>query len=196
MDPQKLRTLVFEKTGIKIDTTDPVFALVALNESVLEEALQRHLAALQQAHLVNPPLVNQPAFRHRTDNWESDEPVLPTTAPAVPAADMAAAGTTAAAPASTEAAFAESITPVPAAPTPLDRRLLLGAAATSLCSALLVLTGQALWGWTPPKKTPAPATTLTTEQKQQLQQAEKLARALEKLDPESRALVQAELAKP
>lgn len=32
MDQQKLRTLVFEKTGVKIDVDDPVFALVALNE--------------------------------------------------------------------------------------------------------------------------------------------------------------------
>jgi hypothetical protein len=49
MDQQKLRTLVFEKTGVKIDVDDPVFALVALNEAVLEEAVERHVAAIEQA---------------------------------------------------------------------------------------------------------------------------------------------------
>jgi hypothetical protein len=49
MDQQKLRTLVFEKTGVKIDVDDPVFALVALNEAVLEEAVERHVAMLNEA---------------------------------------------------------------------------------------------------------------------------------------------------
>jgi hypothetical protein len=44
MDQQKLRSLVFEKTGVKIDIDDPVFALVALNEAVLAEAVERHVA--------------------------------------------------------------------------------------------------------------------------------------------------------
>ena len=48
MDQQKLRTLVFEKTGVKIDVDDPVFALVALNEAVLEEAVERHVALLNE----------------------------------------------------------------------------------------------------------------------------------------------------
>ncbi|HWW72057.1 MAG TPA: hypothetical protein VN089_19110, partial [Duganella sp.] len=49
MDQQKLRTLVFEKTGVKIDIDDPIFALVALNEAVLEEAVERHIAAIDAA---------------------------------------------------------------------------------------------------------------------------------------------------
>lgn len=49
MDQQKLRNLVFEKTGVRIDVDDPVFALVALNEAVLEEAVQRHIALLHEA---------------------------------------------------------------------------------------------------------------------------------------------------
>jgi len=49
MDQQKLRTLVFEKTGVKIDVDDPVFALVALNEAVLEEAVERHVSLLNEA---------------------------------------------------------------------------------------------------------------------------------------------------
>jgi len=49
MDLNKLRTQVFEKTGIRIDTGDPVFALVALNEAVLEECVEHHIAALHAA---------------------------------------------------------------------------------------------------------------------------------------------------
>ena len=49
MDQQKLRTLVFEKTGVKIDVDDPVFALVALNEAVLEEAVERQVRLLDEA---------------------------------------------------------------------------------------------------------------------------------------------------
>jgi len=49
MDQNKLRTVVFEKTGIKIDTTDPVFALVALNDAVLAEYLEHHLSVMSQA---------------------------------------------------------------------------------------------------------------------------------------------------
>jgi hypothetical protein len=39
MEISKLQTAVFEKTGIRLDRTDPVFALVALNEVVIEELL-------------------------------------------------------------------------------------------------------------------------------------------------------------
>ena len=49
MDQQKLRALVFEKTGVKIDIDDPIFALVALNEAVLAEAVDRHVALLDDA---------------------------------------------------------------------------------------------------------------------------------------------------
>ena len=49
MDQQKLRTLVFEKTGVKIDVDDPVFAVVALNEAVLVDAVERHVAMIDRA---------------------------------------------------------------------------------------------------------------------------------------------------
>lgn len=49
MDQHKLRTLVFEKTGVRIDVDDPIFALVALNEAVLAEAVERHVALLDDA---------------------------------------------------------------------------------------------------------------------------------------------------
>lgn len=47
MDTQKLRSQVFEKTGVKIDLDDPVFAVVALNELVLEEAVERIAAEMK-----------------------------------------------------------------------------------------------------------------------------------------------------
>ena len=49
MDLNKLRTLVFEKSAIKVDTTDPIFALVALNEAVLSECVEPHVAVLHDA---------------------------------------------------------------------------------------------------------------------------------------------------
>ncbi|OYO31020.1 hypothetical protein [Janthinobacterium sp. PC23-8] len=49
MDQHKLRSHVFERTGIRIDTDDPIFALVALNEAVLAETVERQLAVLNTA---------------------------------------------------------------------------------------------------------------------------------------------------
>lgn len=54
LDPHKLRLHVFEKTGIKVDVDDPIFALVALNEAVLEEAVERQLARLGGAPAAAP----------------------------------------------------------------------------------------------------------------------------------------------
>lgn len=54
LDPHKLRLHVFEKTGIKVDVDDPIFALVALNEAVLEEAVERHLSRLDGARPAAP----------------------------------------------------------------------------------------------------------------------------------------------
>ncbi|MDX8120397.1 hypothetical protein SKZ59_01310 [Janthinobacterium sp. GMG2] len=49
MDQHKLRSHVFDKTGIKVDVDDPIFALVALNEAVLAETVERQLALLDAA---------------------------------------------------------------------------------------------------------------------------------------------------
>src|SRR5471030_1207500 len=49
MDQHKLRSLVFEKTGVRVDIDDPIFALVALNEAVLAEAVERHVALIDVA---------------------------------------------------------------------------------------------------------------------------------------------------
>jgi hypothetical protein len=39
MDIQRLRTRIFEKTGVRVDDSDPIFTLVALNESLLEDVI-------------------------------------------------------------------------------------------------------------------------------------------------------------
>ena len=49
MDRHKLRSHVFDKTGIKVDVDDPIFALVALNEAVLAETVERQLTLLDAA---------------------------------------------------------------------------------------------------------------------------------------------------
>ena len=180
MDHHKLRSAVFEKTGIKIDTTDPIFALVALNEAVLEEMFQRHLHLLQSSHGVNSADTGiRPALRTTMhDNWEQDEnpgPVsTPVSAPvAQPDTPPCPAQATLAAPAT-----AASVTP----PQALSQRVLAYAAGLGLASALLVVLGQALF---------QPG--LSSEQKMQLQQAEKLRKALDKLDPKLKAQLPAEI---
>lgn len=49
MDRHTLRSHVFDKTGIKVDIDDPIFALVALNEAVLADTVERQLALLDAA---------------------------------------------------------------------------------------------------------------------------------------------------
>jgi hypothetical protein len=159
MDQQKLRTLVFEKTGVKIDVDDPVFALVALNEAVLEEAVQRHAALLREA---GDELAAQVA-----------------TLKGVPA------------PAGHVAARA------PAAARGADVRAATIAAGAAVLGAVLVLAGQALLF--KPAPVPAPvvqARELTAEQTALLHNADKLTRAIERLDRKTRAAVAAEMQKP
>ena len=185
MDQQKLRSLVFEKTGVKIDIDDPVFALVALNEAVLEEAVLRHVALIdaaslelaQQARLAagsaanvaNGGNVAQPASTPATPTGYSPAPAVPVRAIA---------------------------TQSPAI-TPRELRLLGAAAGLSVLSALLVLGGQA--AFSKPAMPPAPivqqAKALTPEQTLALQNADKLSKAIQKLDPKARAQLQAELQK-
>ncbi|MFL6672752.1 MAG: hypothetical protein ACJ8LG_05590 [Massilia sp.] len=160
MDQQKLRTLVFEKTGVKIDVDDPVFALVALNEAVLEEAVGRHVALLREA---NAALAGQVAG-------------LQGHAVPRPAAAAAASPDGARDPAARTATIA---------------------AGTAVLGALLVLGGQALLF----KPAPAPAPLvlqkeLSAEQVAALRNADKLSRAVDKLDQKTRAAIAAEMQKP
>lgn len=46
MDIQKLRQIVFEKTGIRVDEVDPVFTVVALNEAMFEDMIELYQQAL------------------------------------------------------------------------------------------------------------------------------------------------------
>ncbi|MFM9434045.1 hypothetical protein ACFDR9_001093 [Janthinobacterium sp. CG_23.3] len=173
MDRQKLRALVFEKTGIKVDCDDPIFALVALNEAVLADTVERQVALLDAA-------AQELARQARG-------------AAGAPAAPLAPAGDAPPLAVASPAAASQAAAPF----APRDWRLLGGAAAVAAFSALLVLAGQA-WLAKPPV-IPAPAVTalaLTPQQSAAIEQGDKLARAVQKLDPKSRALVQAEMQKP
>jgi hypothetical protein len=154
MDQQKLRNLVFEKTGVRIDVDDPVFALVALNEAVLAEAVERHIALLHEASAQITGLPSRP----------------------VPAAAAAAAAA------------------VPVA-KPQNPAMLAGGAA--VFGAVLVLIGQALFFRPAPAPKPVivPAA-LSAEQTNQLRDAEKLTKVVEKLDKKTRTAIAAEMAKP
>jgi len=180
MDQQKLRALVFDKTGVKLDLDDPVFALVALNEAVLEEAVERHiaridaasqaLAAQVQAHAAGQPQAHNPHGPH--------EPQAPQ-APHAPASAEHPPGyvpTPAAGPVRPISTQSPLI-------TPRELRLLGAAAAIAIVSALIVLGGQAAFH--------KPG--LSAEQEQALQRAARLEQAIQKLDPSSRARLQAEL---
>jgi hypothetical protein len=197
MDQQKLRSLVFEKTGVKIDIDDPVFALVALNEAVLEEAVGRHIALIdaasqelaQQARLAGGLTSAQESVRKAAPLLDAtNEPI-------------AGAAATSASPPPQPAGYA----PAPAGPvraiatqspaiTPRELRLLAAAAGVAVLSALIVLGGQAAFTRPPPAPV-IQAKSLTPEQTQALQHADKLSKAIEKLDPKARAQLQAELQK-
>jgi hypothetical protein len=182
MDQQKLRSLVFEKTGVKIDIDDPVFALVALNEAVLEDAVQRHVALIdaasqelaQQARLAGG-LAPTPAIPRSTHDASNETAAgqppgyvpTPSSGPVRPIATQAPAVTL------------------------RELRLLGAAAGIAVLSALIVLGGQAAFHNAAPASTPA----LTAEQRQALQNADKLAKALQQLDPKIRAQLPAELQK-
>jgi|SRR5450830_784464 len=119
MDQHKLRSHVFDKTGIKIDVDDPIFALVALNEAVLAETVERQLALLDAA-------TQALAAQARAAGGLPAEPApaMHQSAPQAPAPSPSPAG--------------------PAAFTPREWRLLGAAAIVSLACALLVLGGAAL----------------------------------------------------
>jgi hypothetical protein len=190
MDQHKLRSLVFDKTGVRIDIDDPIFALVALNEAVLAETVERHVALIEAA---SQELARQARLAGGL--------------PAAPAAgalgDAQAAGAAAGSSAGDVAILCRGTATAPGAASPAmagfapqEWRLLGAAAAVSVLSALLVLAGQALFF--KPVPPPAPvlqAKSLTAEQLLAIQNGEKLAKAVQKLDPKARNLVQAEMQK-
>jgi len=175
MDQHKLRSLVFEKTGVKVDIDDPIFALVALNEAVLAESVERHIARIDAAS-------QELAEQARAAGGLA--PARVAASPASPSACAAIAGHEPA-PAAPVKAIATGSPLV----TPREQRLLAAAAGISLVTALLVVGAQALFG------KPATAPELTAQQAAALSQAEKLTRAIDKLDAKTRGQIQAELQK-
>jgi len=173
MDQHKLRGLVFEKTGVKIDIDDPIFALVALNEAVLEEAVERHVALIDAA---SQELARQARLA-------GGLPAAPTQ-PSPPAGYVPAPATPVGAIATQSPAI-----------TPRELRLLGAAAGVAMLSALIVLGGQAAFSKAPPAPAVEQARALTPEQTLALQNADKLSKAIQKLDPKVRAQLQAELQK-
>jgi cytochrome c-type biogenesis protein CcmH/NrfG len=168
MDQHKLRTLVFEKTGVRIDVDDPVFALVALNEAVLAEAVERHVALLDEA-----------------------------TASLAEQAEALIGGGHAERPARTHAALPALLKPTPpAAVAPQARIAAIAGGAAVLC-ALLVLIGQALlFKPAPVPASTVIAKELTPEQAQAIRNGEKMAAIVQKLDAKTRNAIQAEMQKP
>ncbi|NYE62046.1 hypothetical protein FHW58_003253 [Duganella sp. 1224] len=190
MDQHKLRSLVFDKTGVRIDVDDPVFALVALNEAVLEEAVERHVARIdaashELARLAGAaPAASPPVHGgHRAHDAAHDSP-------REPAAHGHAPHGAAHPPGYVPTPPAGAVRPISTQSpliTPRELRLLAAAAGIAILSALIVLGGQALF------RTPAPA--LSADQAQALQRAERLEQALHNLDPKLRAQLPAELQK-
>jgi ribosomal protein L12E/L44/L45/RPP1/RPP2 len=154
MDTQKLRSQVFEKTGVKIDLDDPVFAVVALNELVLEEAIERIAEQMKgSGKAKRPTKAEQEAQKKAEDEARRF-------------------------------------------PNAADKRMMAISAGAAVFGAVLVLAGQALWFSKPPAPPAVQARELTPAQAAALAEAEKLQRAIEKLDAKSRATIKAELQKP
>lgn len=197
MDQQKLRSLVFEKTGVKIDIDDPIFALVALNEAVLEEAVERHIAAIdaasreltEHARLAGGLPSAAEAARRAAVLDATNEPGAGQQAPsAVPGSATAGYVPTPAGPVRPIATQSPAI-------TPRELRLLAAAAGIAIVSALVVLGGQAAFSKPAPAPVVEQARALTPEQTLALQNAARLTKAIEKLDPKVRNQLQAELQK-
>lgn len=138
MDQHKLRSHVFDQTGIKIDVDDPIFALVALNEAVLADTVGRQLALLDAA-------TQALAAQALATGCMPPLPAAPAPAPAA-APGMAQPALPAPAPAGL-AGF-----------TPREWRLLGAAAIVALACSLLVLGGAALLYKNVPLATSTPAT--------------------------------------
>ena len=175
MDQHKLRSLVFEKTGVKVDIDDPIFALVALNEAVLAESVERHIERIDAAS------------RELAEQARAAGGLAPAAAPASVPASVPGYEPAPAAPVKAIATQSPLV-------TPREQRLLIAAAGLSLLTALLVTGLQALFSKpaAPPSSLPAP---LTQQQADALARADKLTRAIDRLDARTRAQIQAELQK-
>jgi hypothetical protein len=190
MDVNKLRTEVFAKTGIKIDTNDPIFALVALNEAVLSEYVDPHIAGLhtagEQLQLQTAQLL-EAGERYRRLLQQMGKTVEESPAPMVDA----------------PAPSAEIVPEPPLYGLPTNP--LFVAVAIAVASAVLTLSGQALFGYNRPvsKVTPTSQTmpiaiqqALTPEQVHLIETGQKYAKIIPKLDAKTQARIQALLQQP
>ncbi len=216
MDQQKLRSLVFEKTGIKIDTSDPVFAVVAMNEALLEEAVQRHLlvleqsskAILQQLQALRAQASGEaiPVAAAHDDIWENSNSNTSQTAhksattieegtglESVSESTAAASSTSSVSSATNQSPSNFATSPAPANAFVAQLRI---AALTALMTVALML--PTLGMFAPKANTPASGTapTLTPQQESQLKQYEKLQKLLPTLDAKTRTQIETELKKP
>lgn len=193
MDVNKLRTLVFEKTGVKVDTNDPIFALVALNEVVLAECVEQHVAVMLDA---TDSLTLQTA--QLIEAGERYKNLLQ---------QMAAVTETGAAPELAAVLAKESEPANTARETPALSGLrlthwLAGAGGAAILSSLLTLAG--IWLFArpaPPPQEPAKmavpaAAALTPEQIQLIQDGEKYAKMWPKLDANTQAKIQRIIQQP
>ena len=195
MDINKLRTLVFEKTGIKIDTGDPIFALVALNEAVLAEYVAEQVAALHQAAEKLSEQTGQ--LQQAGALYENVLRQLAAKSETEPAANMAAA-------------LANENNPKKSGRRSLATgdlslwQVLAGAGGIALLCAMLTLAGLSMFGHrnAPPQEPPKPVlyapvpAALTPEQTKLIQDGEKFARILPKLDANTQAKIQRLLQQP
>src|SRR6476620_173821 len=177
MDQHKLRTLVFEKTGVRIDVDDPVFALVALNEAVLAEAVERHVALMDDAtaDLAEQLQALQDSGSLCHFQGGAGEP----------------------APAAVSVRTAEPKTGAAPLASMADKRLLAVAGGAAVLCARRVLSGQAMFFKVPP---PPPSTMIAKElspdQAMAIRNGEKLSRIVQKLDAKTRSTIAAEMQKP
>jgi hypothetical protein len=166
MDQQKLRSLVFEKTGVRIDIDDPIFALVALNEAVLAEAVERHVALLDAATQKLAAATDELKVARapqRAHNQAHD-----------PAQEH------------------QELTPALSAPR--EARLIALGVAMAILAALLVLAGQMLF-FKPAPESMIEVPKLTPGQVTALKNGEKLSQAVQKLDQKTRDLIELEMQK-
>lgn len=172
MDQHKLRTLVFEKTGIKVDSNDPIFALVALNETVLAESVGVHIAAMNEATkklAVHAKHLQEAGERYR--NGQSGS------------ADMERRNLTS----------DNSVPQQPVEKSGFRWQSIVGGAAIAFFSAALTLCGQ--WLLTKNNTVAFAAKPLSAEQISKIKTAEKFAKVLQNLDEQTRIRVQTEMQK-
>lgn len=193
LDHNKLRLRVFEQTGIKLGNDDPIFALVALNDAVLEETYGRHAALIEDA---TRKLRAQAKKLEQTGGPIGQAQTGP---------DSDDADTDGGFDGEDEARQPPSPSATPAGgAASIDWRWLAGIGASGVLSAVLVLCGLWLFGgpssWSrqpvqAQQQAQAATPSLSAEQQALLQNAEKLNKIVQKLDGKTKSLIRAEMQK-